>query len=143
VAVVRSIFTPEALRMRRAMSAEMLREVKPLVLKRDGRQCRYCGKRARGVDHLVALSLGGSDLPSNLVTCCGSCNSRLGNRPIFTVEGRRNWLKTHPLPPKPTAVVKRTVKRKPAVERKRKIPVLRMVVRTLVKQSNRSRGLPR
>jgi len=50
------------------------------VLKRDLRICRYCGKRAAQVDHLLPQSLGGSNELSNLVASCRSCNMIKGNR---------------------------------------------------------------
>lgn len=47
------------------------------VLKRDDFTCRYC--RATDtkitVDHVVPVSLGGSDDPSNLVAACADCNA--------------------------------------------------------------------
>jgi len=49
------------------------------VLKRDNHTCRYCGVSAPDavltVDHVVPVSLGGSDDPSNLVAACKDCNS--------------------------------------------------------------------
>lgn len=48
------------------------------VLRRDNHTCRYCGARAPEVeitvDHVVPVSLGGTDEPSNLVAACGDCN---------------------------------------------------------------------
>ena len=48
------------------------------VLKRDGFACVYCGAAAPGVllqvDHVEAMSLGGSDEINNLVTACSTCN---------------------------------------------------------------------
>lgn len=53
------------------------------VLKRDGHTCRYCGASAPDVtltvDHVVPVSLGGSDDPSNLVAACVDCNSGKGS----------------------------------------------------------------
>lgn len=49
------------------------------ILRRDNHACRYCGasapEAALTVDHVVAVALGGSDEPSNLVTACEPCNS--------------------------------------------------------------------
>lgn len=49
------------------------------ILRRDGHTCRYCGSRAPEVqltvDHVVPVTLGGSDEPSNLVAACTSCNA--------------------------------------------------------------------
>lgn len=49
------------------------------ILRRDNHACRYCGATAPSatltVDHVVAVALGGSDDPANLVTACTDCNS--------------------------------------------------------------------
>lgn len=49
------------------------------VLRRDNHTCRYCGGTAPDatltVDHVVPVSLGGSDDPTNLVAACHDCNS--------------------------------------------------------------------
>jgi hypothetical protein len=49
------------------------------VLRRDDHACRYCGAMAPDVkltiDHVVPVTLGGSDEPSNLVTACADCNA--------------------------------------------------------------------
>lgn len=49
------------------------------ILRRDNHACRYCGATAPDVkltvDHVVPVSLGGTDEPGNLVAACGPCNS--------------------------------------------------------------------
>jgi hypothetical protein len=49
------------------------------ILRRDNHACRYCGRSAPDValtvDHVVPVTLGGSDHPTNLVTACTDCNS--------------------------------------------------------------------
>lgn len=49
------------------------------VLRRDGYACRYCGDKAPDVvltvDHVVPVSLGGTDAPANLVAACSGCNA--------------------------------------------------------------------
>jgi HNH endonuclease len=52
---------------------------------RDGLSCAYCGCNVEDgakltLDHLVAHSKGGSNEPTNLITCCHRCNSGRGNR---------------------------------------------------------------
>jgi len=47
-----------------------------LVLVRDRYRCRWCGKRATCVDHVVPRAFGGSDDLANLVASCTGCNSR-------------------------------------------------------------------
>lgn len=48
------------------------------ILERDDYTCRYCGRTAPSVplevDHVLAVTEGGTDDPTNLVTCCWSCN---------------------------------------------------------------------
>lgn len=53
-----------------------------LILNRDGRKCFYCGSTERlTVDHIIPLKHGGSNLASNMITSCHSCNStKNGNR---------------------------------------------------------------
>lgn len=36
--------------------------------------CRYCGRPATQVDHVVPVSKGGTHALSNLVPCCARCN---------------------------------------------------------------------
>lgn len=49
------------------------------ILRRDNHACRYCGGIAPDValtvDHVVPVSLGGTDDSSNLVTACKDCNA--------------------------------------------------------------------
>ncbi len=48
------------------------------VLRRDDHTCQYCGEKAPDVtlhvDHVVPVTLGGSDKPDNLVAACKDCN---------------------------------------------------------------------
>lgn len=49
------------------------------VFKRDGYACQTCGSEVDlCVDHIIPLSLGGSDLDENLQTLCRRCNSSKG-----------------------------------------------------------------
>lgn len=49
------------------------------ILRRDKHTCRYCGSKAPDavltVDHVMPVSLGGSDEPNNLVAACKDCNA--------------------------------------------------------------------
>ena len=54
---------------------------------RDGMACAYCGAKVEDgaqltLDHLRPHSHGGSNNATNLVTCCGTCNSSRGNRSV-------------------------------------------------------------
>jgi hypothetical protein len=59
---------------------------------RDGFACVYCGAGAEnkdvelGVDHVRPRELGGSNKPSNLVTCCDACNVDKDTKPL------KQWL---------------------------------------------------
>ncbi len=47
------------------------------VLRRDNHTCRYCHSTDNPltIDHVVPVTLGGTDDPSNLVACCRDCNA--------------------------------------------------------------------
>jgi 5-methylcytosine-specific restriction endonuclease McrA len=55
---------------------------------RDGYKCQYCGRGQHEFkfrecltrDHLVPLSRGGTNVWTNVVTACSTCNTRKGNR---------------------------------------------------------------
>lgn len=53
---------------------------KRLVIERDGKSCRYCGKRVTRntiqVDHIIPRSRGGTTALDNLALCCRRCNYR-------------------------------------------------------------------
>jgi len=50
-------------------------------------ECRYCSKdlseEVTTIDHMIPLSRGGTNWPSNLVPACASCNSRKGDKTYF------------------------------------------------------------
>jgi 5-methylcytosine-specific restriction endonuclease McrA len=50
------------------------------VLRRDGRRCAYCGRRADTIDHVVPRSRGGAHDWDNCVAACRACNSRKADR---------------------------------------------------------------
>lgn len=59
------------------------------VFKRDGFQCRYCGKKSPEVvlevDHVVPVCEGGGDDEMNLVTACWDCNRGKAGVPLAEV----------------------------------------------------------
>jgi 5-methylcytosine-specific restriction endonuclease McrA len=50
------------------------------VLRRDGRACAYCAKRADTIDHVVPRSRGGAHSWENCVAACRACNSLKADR---------------------------------------------------------------
>lgn len=59
------------------------------ILRRDNHACRYCGatapEAALTVDHVVPVTLGGTDDPKNLVAACRDCNSGKSSVPADAV----------------------------------------------------------
>jgi 5-methylcytosine-specific restriction endonuclease McrA len=67
------------------------------VLRRDGRACAYCGKRADTIDHVIPRSRGGAHSWDNCVAACRGCNSRKADRLLAEL----GWvLRVKPGPPK-------------------------------------------
>lgn len=62
--------------------SKRLGKVARQIAARDGHACVYCGATAASsgahlhLDHLTPRSVGGEDVPQNLVLACRSCNSR-------------------------------------------------------------------
>lgn len=54
------------------------------ILKRDGFTCRYCKSKDAEltVDHVLPVSLGGTDEPENLIAACEPCNQGKGSTPL-------------------------------------------------------------
>jgi 5-methylcytosine-specific restriction endonuclease McrA len=81
------------------------------IYARDLNTCVYCGSRGLELpegtdvfrltlDHVVPRTLGGSNRPDNLVTCCLSCNSSRQHRDLTKREQRRACKAVaKPLPP--------------------------------------------
>jgi hypothetical protein len=59
------------------------------VFKRDGFQCRYCGKKSPEVvlevDHIVPVCEGGGDEEMNLATACWDCNRGKSGVPLADI----------------------------------------------------------
>lgn len=60
-----------------------------VILRRDGFKCGYCGRigRPKGmhVDHLIPVSIGGTNDPFNLMAACAKCNMRRGTK-MFVMQ---------------------------------------------------------
>ena len=71
------------------------------VLARDYYTCQYCGSRPGKaqltIDHVLPRSRGGETTWENIVTACGHCNRRKGNR---TPEEARMPLRRNPRRPR-------------------------------------------
>jgi hypothetical protein len=93
-----------------AIGAALLQSIEPkqrdlliaqAIHDRHNWRCFYCGvevktrstrKTLPNLDHVVPLSRGGDHSEENLITCCGSCNSRKGTKTLeeFRVYASRN-----------------------------------------------------
>lgn len=72
------------------------------VFERDGAICQYCDADllanlssywSSTVDHVRAVSAGGSDEAQNLVACCPACNSMLSrSEHLMTVAERKTFV---------------------------------------------------
>jgi 5-methylcytosine-specific restriction endonuclease McrA len=69
---------PKLLDKRKAAAAKVTawRDVRGLVMERDGRMCRVCRDTAAfDVHHLLPRSRGGADEKSNLIAVCRRCHT--------------------------------------------------------------------
>ena len=72
--------TQESIRRQRACRVTGLKSVRDAVFRKDGHKCVFCGSGDDlTVDHIVPVSLGGSDEFSNFQTLCRRCNSGKGS----------------------------------------------------------------
>lgn len=56
---------------------------RPLIYKRDGYECQYCGRLTElTIDHVIPSSKGGKDTWENMVTACLKCNLKKGNKSL-------------------------------------------------------------
>jgi hypothetical protein len=71
---------------RKIFSRESWRRLRKIVKARDEAICHYCGAYTPDghVDHILALSRGGSDDLSNLVWSCPTCNIKKGNDVVLS-----------------------------------------------------------
>jgi hypothetical protein len=63
------------------------------IFKRDGFTCQYCGRSAPGVvlevEHIHAVSRGGSDDDTNLLCACFDCNRSKGADVVLITRNQR------------------------------------------------------
>lgn len=63
-----------------SMSSADRRRRKKLLIRRDGRACRYCGSGENlTIDHIVPKADGGTNDPRNLQLLCAPCNATKGS----------------------------------------------------------------
>ncbi len=94
-----SLPAPSVMRLSRYVRVPYRRAV-PMtragVLRRDGRRCAYCGRRADTIDHVVPRSRGGKHTWENCVAACRACNSKKADRLVDEL----GWtLRAKPGPP--------------------------------------------
>ncbi len=94
-----SLPAPSVMRLSRYVRVPYRRAV-PMTrageLRRDGRRCGYCGRRADTIDHVVPRSRGGRHSWENCVAACRACNSRKADRLVEEL----GWsLRVKPAPP--------------------------------------------
>jgi hypothetical protein len=74
----------------RRLPADVWHIVRSIVLERDGHACVYCGAtQPLAGDHIVPLSLGGSNALTNLATACRPCNLSKASSTLEEWHARR------------------------------------------------------
>jgi predicted phage replisome organizer len=48
----------------------------------ESHECQYCGGKATGYDHIIAIARGGIDEDSNKIPCCIDCNRIKNDKPL-------------------------------------------------------------
>lgn len=68
--------------------------IRKVIIARDRGVCQYCGRRPRRptVDHVVPLSLGGTNDETNLVVACKRCNCIKCDRMPLNLFNAANWI---------------------------------------------------
>ena len=70
------------------------RNIRNVIISRDGTVCTYCRKRAGvvHVDHMIPVSRGGTTAHGNLCVSCKKCNTRKSNMtPLEFVATKEGW----------------------------------------------------
>ncbi|ALG67164.1 HNH endonuclease [Beggiatoa leptomitoformis] len=68
------------------------------ILRRDKHTCQYCGSTKNlTIDHVIPRSKGGKHVWDNVVTACGRCNNRKGDRTPLQAD-----MVLHTIPQAPT-----------------------------------------
>ena len=70
----------EKIREQNRIRQQRFREKQTALIQKN--KCVYCGENATGYDHIVPLSVGGSDTADNKVFCCRRCNEKKNHYPL-------------------------------------------------------------
>jgi 5-methylcytosine-specific restriction endonuclease McrA len=84
-------------RLQAAKRAKGRRIVREMILSRP---CAYCGGEAEHVDHVVPVTLGGTDAMRNLAAACAPCNIEKSDRTpdewkAWRLNRGRSWPPVH------------------------------------------------
>ena len=106
---------PHVIRLRvyvRVPRAVKRRISRRALFARDGFRCVYCGDSSHRLtlDHVVPRSRGGDSVWENVVTACGPCNLRKGDR---LLEEASMTLRRQPKPPAPVLFIRLAANRVP------------------------------
>lgn len=66
--------------------------VRSYIFKRDNGRCRYCGKIAECVDHVIPYSVVFNDDTHNLVAACQLCNTIPQNKVFRSFEEKKRFI---------------------------------------------------
>ena len=80
---------------------QLIHPTKQNIIKRDNRECQYCGTKSHlTVDHVIPRSKGGQNTWENLVACCETCNVKKGNQDLDKID-----MKLRSTPKKPVSKI--------------------------------------
>jgi 5-methylcytosine-specific restriction endonuclease McrA len=65
-----------------AYDDDAYRILRPAILLRDKRTCRYCHHPGGTIDHIIPTSRGGNHHTDNMVTACEPCNTNKDNHTL-------------------------------------------------------------
>ncbi len=66
------------------MNTRISKKVREQIFERDGNKCTSCGVELQpgmgDLHHIISISKGGTNDPSNLITLCKNCNYSIGDK---------------------------------------------------------------
>lgn len=78
-----SVPTPSVIRLRYYVQVPYrahIRLSRSALMARDNRTCKYCGKTATTIDHVLPRSRGGTHTWGNVVAACSPCNAKKASK---------------------------------------------------------------